>query len=101
LGWHSSGSYSTDSTGKTFVFSLTNNHKFVAETQTNNTYGHSSYGPTFGDGHDFYLADGCNNNFSSYSNVNYRHKNPNYTQGSQASYTLMTGGQQNYNFKVK
>jgi len=55
VSWHSNGDYSNDS--KAFLFRL--NYKgtvqpvqFPAKTATNAIYGESSYGPTFGGGHD-------------------------------------------------
>ena len=32
-------------------------------------YRNSGYGPTFGGGHDMYLANGCKSNTASYSNL--------------------------------
>jgi hypothetical protein len=57
----------------------------------------ASYGPTFGGGHDIYIADKCNANSSSYSNfpTNFNY-NGQYTNG-QASYTAFSGG---YNYRV-
>lgn len=102
MAWNSNGTYYTDSTYKSFTFSIPNNHKLVPEaSSTNHQQCNSSYGPTFGDGHDIYIADSCHQNFTSYSNINYRYKNGNYTNGSADSWKLFTGSQQNYNFKVK
>ena len=36
------------------------------------------YGPTFGDGYDLTLSNGCNKNNDSYCHVNCRYKNVNY-----------------------
>ena len=102
LAWNSNGAYYTDSTYKSFTFSLSNNHKFVSEaSSTNHQYCHSIQGPTFGDGHDIYIAETCNQNFTSYCNVNQTHKNANYTGNNSESWKLLIGSQQNYNFKVK
>lgn len=35
------------------------------------TYGNNAYGPTFGGGHDLYLANNCNANKGSYANIGY------------------------------
>lgn len=101
LAWNSNGAYQVDGTMKSFTFSLTNNHKFVVQGNANHVYGNSSYGPTFSNHHDFYIADNCNQNFNSHANVNYMYKNTNYTAGNVNSYAMFTGGQQNHNFKVK
>ncbi len=66
--WHASSAYIADASKASFLFSITNDHKhpYVNTTVTYAGYGHSSYGPTFGGGHDFTinsttLADGyCN-----------------------------------------
>ena len=44
-----------------FIFNLTNNEKYDLNDPFYNSaiYRYSSYGPTFGNGHDIYLADGC------------------------------------------
>ena len=92
LAWNSNGTYYTDSTYKSFVFSLSNNHKFVPDaSSSNHQYCGSGYGPTLGDGHDIYIADACNQNFNSYCNVSYRYKNGNYTNGNSESLQLFNG----------
>ena len=60
----SSGSYKSGSNG--FVFSLDNNEIYYNKDNRYNIYCHSSYGPTFGGGFDFYICDSCNSNNSSY-----------------------------------
>ena len=44
-----------------FIFNLSNKQKFELNDPffNNAIYRHSSYGPTFGNGHDLYLADQC------------------------------------------
>ena len=51
-----------------FIFNLTNKEKFELTDQFENNavYRNNSYGPTFGGGHDLYLADQCKSNSSSY-----------------------------------
>jgi len=51
-----------------FIFNLTNKQKFELTDQfhKNAVYRQNSYGPTFGGGHDLYLADQCKSNSSSY-----------------------------------
>jgi hypothetical protein len=68
--WSSSQSYQT-SPGS-FLFTLTNAYGkphtvFHQKATTNHIYCHSSYGPTFGGGHDLCLSNGCNGNNNSYT----------------------------------
>ena len=51
-----------------FIFNLSKKEKYdLNDPLYNNAiYRYSSYGPTFGNGHDLYLADGCKSNSSSY-----------------------------------
>ncbi|CAF0933327.1 unnamed protein product [Rotaria sordida] len=70
--WTSDDSYKNDPTA--FLFTLINPHN-IPPTKYGINYSHaeyavrhhSRYGPTFGDGHDIYLADGCNWKNSSYT----------------------------------
>lgn len=102
MAWKSNDTYYTDSTYKSFTFSITNNHKLVSDaSSTNHQYCSSQAGPVFGDGPEILVADKCNQNFDSHSNVNYRYKNNNYKNGYPESWKLFTGAQQNYKFKVK
>ena len=64
--WDQSGSHKTGSNG--FLFSLDNNEIYYNKDNRYNIYCHSSYGPTFGTGHDFYICDSCNSSNSSYDN---------------------------------
>jgi hypothetical protein len=85
-----------------FVFSLTNNDKFLIT--KNQTYciclymDKDKYGPAFGGGHDFHIHSKANENNSSYTNINYTYTNTNYTHGDSNSQIKFAGG---YNFKVK
>jgi len=62
--WDQSGDYKTGSNG--FIFSLDDKSIYYNKNSNYNIYCHSSYGPTFGGGHDFYLCDNCNSKNSSY-----------------------------------
>ena len=64
--WDQSNSFKTGSNG--FIFSLDDKSIYYNKDSNYNIYGSSSYGPTFGGGHDFYLCDNCNTNNSSYDN---------------------------------
>ena len=102
LAWNSNGTYYADSTYKSFTFSLSNGHKLVSDaSSSNHQYCNSSYGPTFGNGHDINIADACNQNFNSYCGLTTLYKNGNYTGNNAESWKLFIGSQQNYNFKVK
>jgi hypothetical protein len=51
-------------------------------------YGHASpYGPTFGGGHDIYVADNANSNSNSYTNVGHAYQLP----AGQNAQTFLTG----------
>ncbi|CAF0858914.1 unnamed protein product [Rotaria sp. Silwood1] len=71
--WTSNDSYADDST--TFLFTLINPHNipptkyFIRPDHTECAIRHhKNYGPTFGAGHDIYLANSSNSNNSSYTN---------------------------------
>ena len=59
----------------TFLFTLTNNDgtepaQYHIENCDNAVYHIPNYGPTFGDGHDFYISDNYLNNNDSYCSLN-------------------------------
>ena len=92
LSWNSSGSYREDK--EAFIFALDTYQKFVQWRNFGDAiYDNSSYGPTFGDGHDLYIANGCKSNQSSYCNSNYSYSLYN-------SYNLICTGSQNTAFQV-
>jgi hypothetical protein len=66
VSWNSGGSYFGDSS--CFLFSLTNSFKHSHYRYTNNLYGNSSYGPTFGGGHDLYISS---NMATGYTNIGF------------------------------
>jgi len=57
---------------ESFIFNLSNMQKFELSNQINNNaiYRDNSYGPTFGGGHDLYIADQCKSNTNSYCSKN-------------------------------
>lgn len=68
-----SGSSYTDST-ESFIFSFKNHYglepfKLHVKDSDNAIYGNSGYGPTFGGGHDIYIANSAGSNTNSYSNL--------------------------------
>ena len=64
--WDQSSSYKTGPNG--FIFSLDNNEIYYKKNNQNNIYCNSSYGPTFGGGHDFCICDNCCSSNNSYDN---------------------------------
>ena len=90
--WSNNGNYKTDS--EAFIFSLDACQKFTQYKNFGNAvYHNSSYGPTFGSGHDLYIANGCKSNSSSYCNSNNTYSFFN-------SYNLINTGSQNTSFQV-
>lgn len=75
--WDQSNSYKTGSNG--FIFSLDFKEIYYNKNSSYNIYGHSSYGPYFGNS-DFYIGDNCNNGYNSYdgSNSSYNTNNKTY-----------------------
>ena len=93
--WTSSQGYTYDSNA--FIFSLrrsgnSNKERFNATRPTNAIYGYSSYGPTFGGGHDINVRDSSNTNENSYSNFGYSYQLPkNITSGSVEAQSYLAG----------
>ena len=90
--WASTGGYRQDLDA--FIFSLDTYQKFVQYKGTDNAiYDDSGYGPTFGSGHDLYIANGCKSNTNSYCYSN-------YSYGFYYSYNLINPGYQQTTFQV-
>ena len=90
--WSTKSNYDTDN--EAFLFSLDANQKFVQYKNFGNAvYHHSSYGPTFGNGHDLYIASGCKSNTSSYCYSG-------YSYGFFYSYNMINAGSQQTAFQV-
>ena len=58
-----------------FIFSFDNKKIYYSKNGSNSIYGYSSYGPTFGGGHDFYICDGCNSSNNSYESMGNSYEN--------------------------
>lgn len=87
--WTSCGSYVHDTNA--FLFSLDYKEKYCINKDGTNAFNdNSGYGPTFGGGHDLYIANGCSGSTSNYCNFPYS-----YTGVKQRA---LSGGL--YNFKV-
>lgn len=94
--WHSSNAYAN--TSNSFLFSIDKKGKYPLKAGNESTaqYCYSTYGPTFGGGHDFYICDNCNTANSNYSNFPYSYNCPDYVNNGSSNY--LAGA---YNFKVE
>jgi len=82
LDWSSVGSYGSSGTSFLFRMRPAKAHYVIKKSKVGNAiYRHSSYGPTFGGGHDMYIASGALSNSKSYTNGGHGYKfptHPNY-----------------------
>jgi len=93
--WNHIGTYKADP--NSFIFSLINKLNKPIKmkcSQNDGIYCNSSYGPTFGGGHDLHIADKSNTNTSSYSNLGCSYTHP---YGSNEAKSFLAGS---YNFQV-
>jgi hypothetical protein len=105
LEWGSTGGYKYDATGKSFLFSLRNPSQTLEGVSLPNTgpnagntytiYDNSSYGVTFGGGHDLYVASDANANTSSYVNLGHSFRHPSFAYGTNEAKNFFCG---TYNF---
>jgi len=99
--WTSTSVYTNDM--KTFLFSLVGAKGFqptLIPSMTgkgNSTYGCSTYGPTWGGGHDLYLVSGCDKSTGSYSNLGYSFQLTGQTYNTTTIKNFLAGS---YNFTV-
>lgn len=95
LEWTSQNAYKNSN--NTFLFSIDKKGKYPVKSggQSNAMYCYSTYGPTFGGGHDIYICDNCNTTTSSYSNFPYSYECAEYVNNGSSNY--LAGA---YNFKV-
>ena len=88
-------SYKSSSTG--WIFSLKNAAKLqpfelTVKSSQHATYCHSGYGPTFGGGHDLYIATQCNANTASYTNLGHSYHLPTgYSYGHTNTQNVLAG----------
>ena len=96
MDWTSQNAYKN--TTNNFLFSIDKKTKHGVKSggQSNAMYCYSTYGPTFGGGHDLYICSNCNTANSNYSNFPYSYECPNYVNNGNSDY--LAGG---YNFKVE
>jgi hypothetical protein len=73
--WSSNKTYAADSACKSFIFSLTDSIQLHISDSRYATFNYNEYGPTFGAGHDFRVADNANMNFNSWVNPFNSYKN--------------------------
>lgn len=98
LGWEGSG-YKRDTNG--FLFSLKNtvNLKPFIMRQYQHPqhcyYANNGYGPTFGGGHDLYIANNANSNRNSYTNLGHTYRPPAHYKYGGSARTVLAG---EYNF---
>ena len=74
-----SNNYVNDNNAFIFLLRSTRGNapvKWTCKNPSNAVYHHSSYGPTFGGGFDFYLCDNCNTVNSSYANLGNSYNGP-------------------------
>jgi len=96
-----SGSSYTDS-AHSFIFSFKNKDglepfKLHVKKTDNAIYGNSGYGPTFGGGHDFHIANNAGSNTNSYANLGHSYVQvAGYKYSSSDTKNLLAG---KYNFQ--
>ena len=93
ISWDQSGAYKNDSNA--FIFSFTNNTnkpvKMLYKNDSKSTFCNGAYGPTFGGGADFHIADNCNSNSSSCSDLGRSYTLDGYTYGSTEAQSFLAG----------
>jgi hypothetical protein len=99
ISWDSSNSWKADNSEQSFVFTIKNAlnsdaRSFPLVNSSRAIYCYSGYGPTFGSGYAIYVADGCNENTSSYTNLGSGYRNDTGLNDTE----VFTG---EYNFQVK
>jgi hypothetical protein len=99
IAWDSSTAFKADTTGKSFVFSLKNPRNtepkiFPLANASRAIFGCPSYGPTFGNGCEIYIANNCDQNTTSSTKLGVDYRNDTGIAGDQ----VLTG---EYNFQVK
>ena len=87
---------------KAFLFSLVSKPGWApvklsqtgtySSNRAHSVYFRSSYGPTFGGGHDIYISNSASSYSNSYSNLGYTYSPPSgYSQGSTFAQTFLAG----------
>jgi hypothetical protein len=99
IAWDSSHSEKADNSQQSFVFCVKTSmnsdaRSFPLVNSSKAICGISSYGPIFGNGWDILVANSCNENTSSYTNLGNAYRNDTGLSGQE----VFTG---EYNFQVK
>ena len=94
IAWDSNSFYRNDP--KAILYSLVNknNKPFKARVSSNAQYAiycNGTYGPIFGDGHDFRISSNSNTNTNSSSNFGHTYKHPDYQCGSTKAQSILAG----------
>jgi hypothetical protein len=93
--WDSSNGYISDPNA--FIFSLTNKDNQPIKMKINPNehhraiYCHSDNGPTFGSGHDIYIANNANKTWNSYSDLGRTYRHPQYEEGTIEALRFLVG----------
>ena len=101
--WNAASStHAADPSLSSFIFSVDLKEKFVNTDEDKLMYCGSYLGPTFGGGHDIYIADKCNSNNNSYTNFP-----SSYNRGSgeklvrdQSSWLMFAGVPSGYKMRI-
>jgi len=96
--WNSTNNYKT--TSNSWIYSLDAKEKYKQKPNQAHygVYCYSSYGPTFGGGHDIYIANNCNTGNPCYSNYGYSFETKNVTYSTTQAQSHLAGS---YNFRVE
>ena len=96
-----SGSWRYQYDSKAFLFSLVNKPRWAPvklpqpgrdNSMSHSIYSSSSYGPTFGGGHDIHISNYASSNTNSYSNLGLTYSPPSgYSYGSTFAQSFMAG----------
>lgn len=91
----------SDYAGHSFIFSLTNRHKFVLEQHEHAIQTGVEDGPRFGNGADLVIKDKANENNNSYANICTSYTHPRYIYKNSESYKMFSGDDKTNRFVVK
>jgi len=98
MSWTSTNNYKA--TANSWIFSLDAKEKYKQKANQSHygVYCYSSYGPTFGGGHDIYIANNCNTGNPCYSNYGYTFETKDLAYSTSQAQSHLAGS---YNFKVE
>ncbi len=103
LTWEGSG-YKHDGSGKGFLLQVDLNNKYApTRLPAYSVYATNGYGPTFGGGHDFNIANNANSGNNCYSNLlhSYVYVSGQQALTGQALYTSFVGNPSSYVFSTE